>query len=317
MCVIAYYPADLELNEKELNHCFDRNPDGAGLMVWDERKQMVHIRKGFMDWKHFWKVAKTLPQDVDRVFHFRIATSGAVSKECCHPFPVCNDLDRMRLTDQYSKVGLAHNGIISWCTPTKGLKSPYSDSMIFTKEVIYELDKGFGVFNQGAKKLIEKGTSFSKFAVMKKNETILIGDFQQGESGAMYSNDSWEEDCYGRLYNYGVYGDWWDKLEKKNSSLVSKTKTPQVTPSDEYYKIFVPITGSSLNKETADTLCNIIEEQDGCVLEYVVMTGGILFTLYTLPSCKTIYGYNWIVTSYPTGYRKNKGTLSVWTPKEV
>ena len=29
MCVIAYYPADLELNEKELNHCFDRNPDGV------------------------------------------------------------------------------------------------------------------------------------------------------------------------------------------------------------------------------------------------------------------------------------------------
>ena len=88
MCVIAYYPTGLLLDKKELENCFDVNGDGAGIMYYDAKKELVKIEKGFMNWKAFWKAVQHVPVDTERVFHFRIATAGAVSKECCHPFPV-------------------------------------------------------------------------------------------------------------------------------------------------------------------------------------------------------------------------------------
>ena len=65
-----------------------------GFMIFDDAKGKVHIRKGFMDFESFWNAVKDLPTDKDRVFHFRIATSGKISPECCHPFVLSDNLDK-------------------------------------------------------------------------------------------------------------------------------------------------------------------------------------------------------------------------------
>lgn len=267
MCVIAYYPAGLPVNYDELDNCFLSNPDGAGLMYYDETKHKVLIRKGFMSYRAFEKAVEDLPVDVDRVFHFRIATSGKVSPECCHPFPVTNDLDKMRLTHIYANMGFVHNGVIGWCTPKAGMKSPYSDSMIFGKTVLWELNNGGGVFNQGVKTLIEHATGNSKFAVMRGGETILMGDFQQGTSGAMYSNDSW--------------------APFDSSSYSSFYGSNYINP----YKIYFPAENT-----TNEQIAKIKEELDNdyCYVDDIVVHKKSLeFTAWDLPRSKTIAGYVW------------------------
>ncbi len=57
-----------------------------------------------MKFNEFWNAVKDLPNDKDRVFHFRIATSGKVSPECCHPFVLTDNLDPNG-TDVYSDIG--------------------------------------------------------------------------------------------------------------------------------------------------------------------------------------------------------------------
>ena len=197
MCIIAYFEKDLELNETELKECFTNNPDGAGLMYYDQDKNLIHIRKGFMDFKDFWKVASTLPQDIDRVFHFRIATSGKVGGGCCHPFPVTNDYNIMRRINSFCEVGMVHNGIMSEFTPAGGMKATHSDTMQFVKEIVYELDGGLGVFNIGVKNLINLAMHTNKYIFLKKDGVSVIGDFVQSEiSGALYSNSTYKESRY-------------------------------------------------------------------------------------------------------------------------
>ena len=60
MCVIAYVSKSTELSEKELRNCFVNNPDGAGFMIYDDKKKKVHIRKGFMNFDDFWNAVKDL-----------------------------------------------------------------------------------------------------------------------------------------------------------------------------------------------------------------------------------------------------------------
>lgn len=118
MCVISFYEKGLVLNKSELENCFTGNPDGAGMMYQTGNK--IHIEKGFMDFPSFWAAAEKLPANVDRVFHFRIATSGKVSAACCHPFPVCDDYKKMSFAKCDTPMGFAHNGVLSEFTPKRG-----------------------------------------------------------------------------------------------------------------------------------------------------------------------------------------------------
>ncbi len=228
MCIIAYYRKNLPLNKEELETCFENNPDGAGLMY--QENKTVHIMKGFMDWDKFWEVAEKLPTNVDRVFHFRIATSGKVSPGICHPFPICNDYKRMKLIDSYTNMGLAHNGVMYNYTPTKGIKDDKSDTMVFTKEIVYELDEGRLIKNPAIRQLIDESQS-SRFAIMDSEETYLIGDFEQSDtSKAIYSNSAYKESkivayCgYGNYYGGYYKNSYWEKYIEKEKQKEKKGK---------------------------------------------------------------------------------------------
>lgn len=204
MCVIAVYEKGLVLNENELKNCFTGNPNGAGLMY--QKGGKVHIEKGFMKWETFWEAAKHLPSDVDRVFHFRIATSGKISAACCHPFPICDDYKRMSLASCDTPMGFAHNGVLDDFEPKKGMKSTYSDSMKFGKEVLFHL--GNLLNERSVRDLIELYTT-SRFAIMTPKNTYMIGSWEQSrESGAFYSNTSYEGYRYLNCAGGSFYGDY-------------------------------------------------------------------------------------------------------------
>lgn len=219
MCIIAYYSKGLKLDYKELATCFENNSDGAGFMY--QKNGMVHIEKGFMEFADLWREASKLPVDVDRVFHFRIATSGKVSSACCHPFPICDDYKKMSMAKSDSKMGFAHNGVLYDFEPKKKMKSSHSDSMAFGKEVLYKL--GDAIKIPTVRDLIELYNT-SRFAIMTNKETYLIGSWQQSrESSAMYSNGSYEpyfkkytsKNCYADNWSTGYYGGGWDSTSSK------------------------------------------------------------------------------------------------------
>lgn len=208
MCVIGVYRKSIPFNYDEMDNCFTRNKDGAGVM-WNDG-HTVHIRKGFMEKEKFIEFLKTLPVDCDRVIHCRIATAGKVSPECCHPFPVSPKYEEMRLLDTTVTWAFAHNGVLHSYNPQGGLTANYSDSMAFGKRMLNELlVRGLDLHDSLIEELLSSHIGYSKLAVMNKDNVSTIGDFEQSlTSKATYSNSSYKKQQYSRYggYNYGSYG---------------------------------------------------------------------------------------------------------------
>ena len=232
MCVIAVYPKSVKLNKEELKTCFASNPDGAGFMFNDGI--LVTIKKGFMDFASFWEEAEKLPENVDRVFHFRIATSGKISAACCHPFPITGDLKDMMLAETTCKMAFAHNGVLREFTPAGGMKATYSDSMKFGKDVLHPLGTALNLLP--VRNLIELYTT-SRFAIMTPCYVHMIGNFEQSrESGAFYSNDSYKP------YQAPLFYDCWDYYDEDlDYSHYIEAKVPDSIEGDAFDELLEAI----------------------------------------------------------------------------
>jgi len=154
-----------------------------------------------MSFDAFHEALKEVPLDSNRIFHFRIATSGKIAPSVCHPYPVEPSHKAMYATDVLTSMACAHNGIITWCTPHGGLKESYSDTMAFIAGYLYPL-RNEVMENAALHTLIAKSTS-SKFAIMDSEEIVTIGDFIESE-GIYYSNSGWKSCVYS--FRGGYYG---------------------------------------------------------------------------------------------------------------
>lgn len=196
MCIIIYAPAGKIVPSEHFNNSFMCNSDGAGVMYNDKENVIIH--KGFMNIKDFNEFEATLPVDCDRVYHFRIATSGKIAKETCHPYPVVNNLKNMLDIDTMCDVGAAHNGIVSWCTPVKALASSFSDSMVFLSSYVYPHRNT--LFKSESFRELLVHASCSKFAFMNKDTVKLVGSFVE-EDGIFYSNNTYKYSYMGTTYH--------------------------------------------------------------------------------------------------------------------
>lgn len=117
MCVIVYKPKGVDCPDIEtIKKCWNRNPDGAGMMWIDEKEKNVKFIKGYMHLKNF--LADYIPvmkdfKNVELALHFRIKTNGTVSSKNCHPFPVTTDEGMIHDLSGESESVLMHNGILS------------------------------------------------------------------------------------------------------------------------------------------------------------------------------------------------------------
>lgn len=264
MCVIAVYEKGLALNMSELERCFTENPHGAGLMY--QVKDHVHIEKGFMHWNEFKKAVEELPTDVDRVFHFRIATSGKISGACCHPFPICDDYKRMSRLSCDTPTAFAHNGILEDFTPAKGMKDIKSDTMVFNKEVLYPL--GNTIENEAVRGLIEMYTT-SRFAIMTPKKVYMLGAWEQSrESGAFYSNNS-----------YGFRTNIWDDCRYVSDYEWEEDYSQYARLKDTGYDY----------KDIDNIICAFENSKNAVVYDYVSDSGSlILYFDGKVPSTGTI-----------------------------
>lgn len=235
MCVIAVYNKGLDLNKEELKTCYNNNPDGAGLMYYDRVKKKTRIKKGFFSFKEFWKVASQLPTDIDRVFHFRIATSGAISPSTCHPFALSDDYKIMGKANTYADIGMVHNGILDDYTPKKGMKSKHSDTMQFIKEMAYPL--GDAIWKSQVRDLLEEHINGNKLVFVGSDKLAVLGAFEESaESGALYSNSSYKKSRWDIYFENDYCGTKYD------------TYYDVIEPTEEYVnyaKEFAPLSYES------------------------------------------------------------------------
>lgn len=191
MCIAIVKPLGTRIPSKSiLRKCWDNNPDGAGLMYNDGNNVVIH--KGFTKFKGFYKFLKALDRNVDLtdkdlVLHFRIATSGGVSRECTHPFPVTKDLDEMRKLDNICRYGFAHNGIIDGY----GSKD-FSDTMEYVKDVVSSINN---IENNEALLDALAREHASKFALLTKDNFEIGGTWIYDED-CYFSNTSYKENYY-------------------------------------------------------------------------------------------------------------------------
>ncbi len=200
MCIAIYIPAGKDIKDEQIKNAFANNKDGAGVMHYD-RNGRVHYTKGFMDVEsliNYWRHSTS--SQYPRAIHCRIATSGKVSKGCCHPFPITDNLDSMLTPQGISETGcLMHNGVFSRFTPKDGMKSPYSDTMVFTQKVINPLRELLA--NSGVNELLSDMTS--KVLVFLPNFKVYkYGNWQfESEQGFYASNDTYD-------YNWSKWRNW-------------------------------------------------------------------------------------------------------------
>jgi len=185
MCIIVVNKKD-RLERNTLKACWDNNPDGAGL-CWNNEDGSIDVFKELFKFKVFYKKYLSVREEIDTpiILHFRIATSGKVNKQNCHPFEVNPGL------------WFAHNGMISGYGGNK-----ISDTVEFNKIVLQELPDGF-IDHPVIRGLVEHYISGSKIAFLdsKKNVTIL------NEKDGHWDDDNWYSNF--SYYSYSTGASYW------------------------------------------------------------------------------------------------------------
>jgi len=210
MCIIVVKPTNKSINEDTLKECFINNPHGAGYSFVDEKKKTVQVKKGFMSYSSFISSYRNSPAAKNNaltVFHFRISTCAVISGEYTHPFPIWNKYEDMTYTDYSFSEVLFHNGIF----PGMGGKD-YSDTMEFTKKVIYPVINHILNNDKQVLSLVNNISNNCRIVIMTKDSRIItFGKFFE-KDGIFYSNESYKPaakkdytawDYYSPLWNSG------------------------------------------------------------------------------------------------------------------
>lgn len=180
MCIIIAKQSRQTIAKKHIFEGFDNNPNGAGFMYVKDGK--VTIDKGYGSPRAFYKAFKKAEQENPGspfVLHMRIATSGGIDTENCHPFMTRHG------------VGFCHNGIISQFSYAN---SKHSDTWHYVESVLNRLPDRFWT-DAGVLQLIESTAvlSHSKFVLLTP-ESLIIFNEHSGEycQGVWYSNNGYK-----------------------------------------------------------------------------------------------------------------------------
>lgn len=203
MCIIvAIKPNTKAPSKNTLKHCFEYNNDGSGFAWYDGLK--YHVEKGYKTFSKFYKDFKkvyTANRKSAFILHFRITTQ-CNEVQCTQPFPLSANMDTLKqLSYTGNKPIIAHNGIIG-LTSVNG-KVNFSDTMLFVAS--YLANQSI----ETIKSLCKEHANTSRFAILKDNDIVLIGDNWIEENGIYYSNESYKKTYYQPTYKPTMLD--WDK----------------------------------------------------------------------------------------------------------
>lgn len=184
MCVIAVKTKNISpISDEILQQCWDSNPHGAGVAVIKHGTKKIIMKKGLMtkqlllDFCH-----QNIEEKDTAVYHFRLATSGNINAEMCHPFPINSGAKNTVSGEFTGKIEfLFHNGVVGHGTRKK------SDTAILAEQLQSK--------NPKSKNLVLQYLAKSnKFVVMTPTTLRLYGSWIKDEqaTGALFSNSSYK-----------------------------------------------------------------------------------------------------------------------------
>lgn len=189
MCIIVVKPKGINLPElNTLRNCFNNNPDGAGFAIQAENS--IIYSKGYQAVSHLYDDLVTANKeypDAAMLIHFRIATSGGITAENCHPFPVTDDISRLHALHGRTHLAIAHNGIIDIRSTATN-----SDTVEFIRNELAYLDKAVPEWynDQNILKALNNRIQ-SKLAVLPVHgQPVMIGTFIE-DNGLYFSNSTY------------------------------------------------------------------------------------------------------------------------------
>ena len=212
MCIAIAKPIGVDIpNDDILTNCFNNNPDGAGF-AFNHNNEVI-IRKGYMKLKDFLDAFHKYDKKFNFknrgvLIHTRITTHGGTNPQMCHPFPINSDEGALKKIEYCSPFAIVHNGIISLTSSEATRKKDMSDTAIFVQKYLTKIAKNKNWFNNKANiELIEELID-SKMAVLNgKGKIIMTSGFTE-DNGIFYSNSSYKENRYKRVYDWDWYDDY-------------------------------------------------------------------------------------------------------------
>jgi glutamine amidotransferase len=167
------------INKDTLLTCWNNNPDGAG-MIYTTNNNELKIFKEMNDFDRFYseyKKQRKVNKQSNFVLHFRIATSGKIDLNNCHPFKVNKNL------------AFVHNGMIDIIP----MSSNVSDTFTFNEAIIKNLGSNF-LYNEAIIRLIETYIGYSKLVFLNNmNEaTIINEELGMWDADNWYSNNTYQ-----------------------------------------------------------------------------------------------------------------------------
>jgi hypothetical protein len=182
MCIIIAKPNGADLPSAEtLRACAEINPDGCGMALCRKGSTTTEVIKGAYQIDKFLAILSKLniTEDDQCILHFRIATSGLITSENAHPFPISHRRRDLTLCHYTSTRVIAHNGVIPIATP-----GAFSDTMEFVTAYLAFLPTVDDIED-----LYPEFVLGSRFAAIEHGELKLIGDgWTFRGDGCAYSN---------------------------------------------------------------------------------------------------------------------------------
>lgn len=178
MCVIAYIPKEAkEINRDILEKMWSCNPHGAGIM-WLNNNHQVGFSKGYFYFEDFYRDYLIIKRDYNYecAIHFRIATSGGISRTMCHPFALTNSIPKIMNTSGASDVLVMHNGIIKIDTAEH-----LNDTCMYIINKLYPRYKKNRRFftDKKQEEIIKNEIGYSKLCFLSSDGVKLIGNWSK------------------------------------------------------------------------------------------------------------------------------------------
>lgn len=199
MCVIAIYEGIHAPKITDIKDMINANPDGVGV-AWNDGER-VHFRKGLETAEQVMDIYEAIKDEaLGFVVHCRIATSGGVSPNKCHPFPVTIHNQFLNITTYDGRTPCAiHNGVFDI-----DVEDGLNDTQTLIKKVIapvYRADvKGFerGRYSE----VVKMATKGSRFVIMYPSHIEIFGRWNERD-GVLFSNLLWTYRAEWHASKYG------------------------------------------------------------------------------------------------------------------
>jgi glutamine amidotransferase len=194
MCLLTYYPADIQPDTAALRRGADINNDGHGFAIVSHGQLIIGHGMDADTLINKFERIRSKHHSGPALFHSRMATGGTVNRFNCHPFRIGGD----------KRTVLAHNGVMpALLQPRKGDKR--CDTRITAEDMLRGIDLGdadyrdrLGSFIGGGNKLVilTVNPAYDSQAYLI-NEAAGVWE----QDGMWYSNDDYRAVA---PYDFGV-----------------------------------------------------------------------------------------------------------------